>query len=33
MKSAVDAWDVLQCSKAVAKDGFHQTFKVASTSV
>ena len=33
IKSAVDAWDVLQCSKAVAKSGLHQTVKVACSSM
>ena len=33
IKSAVDAWDVLQCSKAVAKCGLHQAVKVACSSV
>ena len=33
IKSAVDAWDVLQCSKAVAKYGLHQTVKVACSLV
>ena len=33
IKSALDAWDVLQCSKAVAKCGLHQTVKVACSSV
>ena len=29
IKSAVEAWDVAQCSKAVAKYELHQTVKVA----
>ena len=33
IKSAVDALDVLQCSKAVAKFELHQTVKVACSSV
>jgi len=32
-KKAVGVWDVLQCSKAVAKCGLHQTVKVACSSV
>jgi len=32
-KSVVDAWDVLQSSKAVAKCRLHQTVKVVCSSV
>ena len=33
IKSTVDVWDVLQCTKVVAKCGLHQTVKVACSSV
>ena len=33
IKSTVDAWDVLQCSKAVVKCRLHQTVEVACSSV